>query len=62
MPGEAAASGEKAARAEEHLGRFRDLKTQLAEVIAGQDEQAPSDLLYLERLAGAKGRLSLPLP
>jgi len=38
-------------RAEENLARFQTLKTELQRAISNQAEQAPTDLLYLERVA-----------
>jgi len=46
-----AAYGSQAARAAQYLEQFRSLKTELEQVIRSQDDSAPTDLLYLERLA-----------
>jgi tetratricopeptide (TPR) repeat protein len=35
----------------QYLGQFRRLKFELADIISRQEEQAPTDLLYLDRLA-----------
>jgi hypothetical protein len=40
-----------AAQAAQYLGQFRRLKLELEGIISRQQEQAPTDLLYLERLA-----------
>jgi hypothetical protein len=36
---------------DQYLAQFRKLKLELQELIASQEEQAPTDLLYLDRLA-----------
>ncbi len=45
-----AANAGLAAQVEQYLGQFRRLKLELEGIIARQQEQAPTDLLYLERL------------
>ncbi len=35
----------------QYLAQFRQLQSELAAAISGQEEQAPGDLLYLDRLA-----------
>jgi hypothetical protein len=40
-----------ASQVDQYLGQFRRLKVELKEIISRQQEQAPTDLLYLERLA-----------
>jgi hypothetical protein len=40
-----------AAQADEYIGQFRKLRLELEEIISQQEEQAPTDLLYLKRLA-----------
>jgi tetratricopeptide (TPR) repeat protein len=47
---QAANSGEPA-RVDPFLEQFRQLKQELTQIISHQQEQAPTDLLYLERLA-----------
>ena len=47
---QAAYSGD-APKAEQFLLQFRAMNTELATVITGQEEQAPTDLLYLDRLS-----------
>jgi hypothetical protein len=39
-----------ASQVDQYLGQFRKLKLELEQIISRQEEQAPSDLLYLERL------------
>ena len=39
-----------ASQVDQYLGQFRKLKLELKQIISRQEEQAPSDLLYLERL------------
>ena len=39
-----------ASQVDQYLGQFRKLKLELEQIISRQDEKAPSDLLYLERL------------
>jgi hypothetical protein len=46
-----AANAGLAAQAAQYLGQFRRLKLELEGIISRQQEQAPTDLLYLERLA-----------
>ena len=45
-----AANAGLAAQVDQYLGQFRRLKVELEGVISRQQEQAPTDLLYLERL------------
>jgi tetratricopeptide (TPR) repeat protein len=47
---QAADSGD-VVKVEQYLAEFRAMKTELVAVISGQEEQAPTDLLYLDRLA-----------
>jgi tetratricopeptide (TPR) repeat protein len=46
-----AAQNGQVAETGQYLGQFRALKTELENVISRQDEQEPSSLLYLKRLA-----------
>jgi tetratricopeptide (TPR) repeat protein len=46
-----AANSRDVVKVEQHLAEFRAMKTELVAVISGQEEQAPMDLLYLDRLA-----------
>jgi hypothetical protein len=46
-----AAQSGLAAKADEYIGQFSKLRSELGEIISRQEEQAPTDLLYLERLA-----------
>ncbi len=39
------------AQAEQYIGQFRKLRFELEEILSRQEEQAPTDLLYLQRLA-----------
>jgi len=45
-----AANAGLAVQADQHLAQFRGLKLELEGIISRQQEQAPTDLLYLERL------------
>jgi hypothetical protein len=45
-----AANAGLAAQVDQYLGQFRKLKLELEGIISRQQEQAPTDLLYLERL------------
>jgi len=45
-----AANAGLAAQADQHLAQFRGLKLELEGIISRQQEQAPTDLLYLKRL------------
>jgi hypothetical protein len=45
-----AANSAQAAQADLYLVQFRKLKLELEQIISGRQEQAPTDLLYLERL------------
>ncbi|NOR18501.1 MAG: hypothetical protein GQ538_00250 [Xanthomonadales bacterium] len=45
-----AAFWNESALATEHLGKFQSLKSTLKETILGMDTQAPTDLVYLDRL------------
>lgn len=40
-----------AAKTEQYITQFRDLRLELQEIIGRQEEQSPTDLLYLQRLA-----------
>jgi hypothetical protein len=40
-----------AAQADQYIDQFRKLRLELEEIISRQEEQAPTDLLYLKRLA-----------
>lgn len=46
-----AAGSANASGAEQHLERFRQMKLELEQAIGSEEEQAPTDLLYLDRLA-----------
>ena len=39
-----------ALKVEQHLAGFQAMKTELAAMISGQEEQSPTDMLYLDRL------------
>jgi tetratricopeptide (TPR) repeat protein len=46
-----AANGGQVAQSGQYLEQFRLLKSELEQIVSGQEEQAPTDLLYLDRLA-----------
>ena len=46
-----AANTGQVAQSGQYLEQFRSLKSELEQILSGQEEQAPTDLLYLDRLA-----------